>query len=335
MCYATDEKMKRTHGNLNILKQIVHNAVKYGDVERFVLVGGDPCEHPNLVELLEYIIEVGKENNKETKSTVISNTHDYRKNGEIVPIESVAPLLYGMCATIHSDDANEHDSFNKSKGSYEHMLSNLKKFATIKTPEQQICIILNLIPEVVSKLKNIMLDINDKLDGKVGGFAIQRIASIGRACNTDRFFIKKQDLNNVLQVCSQMKESGFFIEMVDAFPLCTISNKYWHLLPKGGCEWGKWCCAVNGDGTFSRCAMSFNRLSKNILELNSKEKFQKFWDEDTDLINFRKHKHLDDKCLSCSLLEQCGGGCVLGRITGDPYKNNQITKGHDYLRTKD
>ena len=77
--YATDDNMKRKHGDINTLKLIAHNAIKYGKVERFVMVGGDPCEHPNLVELLEYIKEQGDKLN--SLSTQADSNEESVKEG--------------------------------------------------------------------------------------------------------------------------------------------------------------------------------------------------------------------------------------------------------------
>ncbi len=41
------------------------------------------------------------------------------------------------------------------------------------------------------------------------------------------------------------------------------------MLPKGGCNWGTEVCSVFMDGSVSRCAMSSNTLSQNILKLDT------------------------------------------------------------------
>ena len=333
MCYATDEDMNRSHGDLNVLKKIIHNAIANGKVERFVMVGGDPCEHPNLVELLKYVKEEGKKYDLPTKSMVISNTHDYKENGKSVNIEDIAQYIDGMCVTVHGANANVHDKFNGCKGSYEHVMDNLEKYNRVKNKLQEICIIINLMPQTVDSLEEIMMKTNKRLNGGVDGFAIQRIAPIGRACGSVKYFIEQEDVNKILKTCKKMKEEkGFYLEFVDAFPWCIVKPEYRYLLPKGGCNWGTDYCAVFSDGTISRCAMSENKLSANVLELNTEEKFSKFWEQDKDLIKFRKKEHLDEQCRNCSLLDECGGGCVLARKTGDPYKLlEKIEKGHDYL----
>lgn len=332
MCYATDENMIRKHGDIQTLKKIVYNAICYGNVDTFVMVGGDPCEHPNLVELLKYIKEEGKKNNINTKSMVISNTHDYKENGKPVNIEDIAEYIDGMCVTIHGSDEETHDKFNGCKGSYNHVMNNLEKYNKLKNKNQEICVIVNLMPQTVNCLEEIMTNTNKRLNGGVDSFAIQRIAPIGRACGSVKYFIEQEDVNEVLKVCKKMKEEkGFYLEFVDVFPWCIVKPEYRYLLRKGGCNWGTDYCAVFSDGTISRCAMSENKLSKNVLDLDTKEKFNDFWENDKELNMFRRGEHLDEECKNCNLLEKCGGGCVLARKTGDPYKSKVIEKGHDYL----
>jgi len=332
MCYATDEHMIRKHGNIETLKLIVHNSITYGKIDTFVLVGGDPCEHPNLMKLLKYIKEEGDKNHISTKSLVISNTHDYKENGENVCIEEVCKYVDGMCLTVHGENPEEHDKFNGCKGSYEHVINNLRKYCKLKKDGQSVCIIINLMPQTVIKMENIIKNVLFDLEGKIDCFAIQRIALIGRACGSKKYFIESNDINSVLYICNKIKkEHGCFFEFVDAFPFCSIKPEYRGLLPRGGCNWGKDFCAVFADGTISRCAMSKNKLSANITELDTQEKFSTFWNYDEELVKFRNKEHLDEQCKNCNLIEECGGACVLAREKGDPYKTEIPEKGHDYL----
>lgn len=332
MCYATDENMNRKHGNLETLKLVAHNAIVNGGVERFVMVGGDPCEHPHLVELLKYIKEEGKKYGIETKNMVISNTHDYKENGKPVKFEDINLYIDGLCLTVHGDNAQMHDEFNGCLGSYQHVMENLRKFSITKNKNQEICIIINMMPSTIENLKNIIFNTNKELNGKVDSFAIQRIAPIGKACGTKKYFIDSKDVNPILKTFKEVKEKyGFYLEFVDAFPWCIVKPEYRDLLHKGGCNWGTDYCAVFSDGSISRCAMSENKLSMNMIQLDTKEKFENFWNNDKELIKFREKEHLDEQCKNCKLLKECGGGCALAREMGDPYKFEETEKGHDYL----
>lgn len=233
MCYATEKNMQRKHGDLETLKKIVHNSIANGKVERFVMVGGDPCEYPYLVDLLKYIKKEGNKYNINTKSMVISNTHDYKENGKPVNIQDICDYLDGVCFTVHGATAEMHDEFNGCLGSFEHAINNLNEYAKVKTKKQEICIIINLMPSTVNQLEEIILNITNKLNG-VNCFAIQRIAPIGRACGTVKYFIEQKDVNNILRILKNVKEKyGYFLEFVDAFPLCIVKPEYKTLLPKG------------------------------------------------------------------------------------------------------
>ena len=332
MCYATKEGMCRKHGDLETLKLVVHNAIVNGEVERFVMVGGDPCEHPHLVELLKYIKEEGKKHSVKTKTIVLSNTHDYKENGKPVSIEDVAPYIDEMDVTIHGANAKVHDAFNGVPGSYEHVLDNVRKFIDVKNDEQEVCAIINVMPHTVEHMEEIMLNTALNLNGKVDFFGIQRIAPSGRACGTTKWFIEQVDANRIMEIFKRMrKEHGLNTEFIDVFPWCSVKPEYRDMLPKGGCNWGTEVCAVYADGTVSRCAMSDNKLSANMTELDTPEKFRQFWETDQELLKFRKKAHLDERCKECSMLADCGGGCTMARTTGDPYKTEEPAKGHDYL----
>lgn len=335
MCYATEEGMCRTHGDIETLKKVVHNAIVNGEVERFVMVGGDPCEHPQLMELLRYIKEEGQTHNVKTRTIVLSNTHDYRDNGQIVPLEEVAKYVDEMSVTVHGATPEEHDTFNGVPGSYTHVMANLKEFARVKSDEQEISATINVMPHTINNMEQIMLHTALELNGNLDYFFIQRIAPSGRASN-NQFFIEQVDVNKVMGVFKALKdEHGFNIEFCDVFPWCAVKPEYRDMLPKGGCNWGTEVCAVYADGSVKRCAMSDRELSANMAELDTPEKFKEFWETDKELQKFRKMAHLDERCKACEMLQDCGGGCTMGRLTGDPYRTDDTNVGHDILRAPD
>ena len=99
MCYATEEGTSRKHGDIEDLKLIVHNAIVNGEVERFVMVGGDPCEHPHLVELLKYIKEVKE---KEVESYIKNIFAEYKeKELDIFEIERLLDIHYPRAAVYN------------------------------------------------------------------------------------------------------------------------------------------------------------------------------------------------------------------------------------------
>ena len=101
MCYATNEDMVRKHGDIETLKKIVHNAICYGNVDRFVMVGGDPCEHPNLVKLLKYIKKEGM------KVIFHTDTRDYETYGSFKKISPKLPNNFVQCHKSYIVNTNK------------------------------------------------------------------------------------------------------------------------------------------------------------------------------------------------------------------------------------
>lgn len=332
MCYENACKNNDLNGEIETLKQIAYNAIANGKVEQFLLVGGDPCEHPHIMELMRFIKKTGEEFGIDTFIEVLSNTHDYRENGEIVPMEEVAKYVDKMNVTVHGETAEIHDAFNGVKGSYEHMMKNVAKFAEIKSSEQSIGLTVNVMPSTVNNISQIIYSANARLGGVVEDVCVQRIAPIGRALGQTRYFIGHEDVDALMVALDSLYKQGIGIEICDCFPFCSVKPEYRYLLPEGGCNWGSEILSVGRNGDITRCALSSEVLSKNFLELDSEEKFLDFWNNDPILKGFRQKLHLSEACKRCENARECGGGCLMARPSGDPYKNRTVKNNDtDYL----
>ena len=333
MCYEQACRREDLHGEIETLKKIVHNAIKNGKVENFLLVGGDPCEHPHLMELLRFIKSEGEKYGVNTYIEVLSNTHDYKDNGKPVSMEEVAKYVDKLNVTVHGETAQIHDAFNGVPGSYEHMMDNVVEFAKVKGEEQSVGITVNVMPSTVGKMTQIIYSANQRLGGIVEDVCVQRIAPMGRATGQTRYFIEKQDVNVLMAALDEVDKNGIGIEICDCFPYCSVKPEYRHLLPKGGCNWGTEFLSVARDGSMTRCALSSTKLSATWLELDTEEKFLQWWENDPLLRSFREKLHLSEACSRCVNARECGGGCLMARKGGDPYKpNGEISNdGNDYL----
>ena len=323
MCYENACKNKDLDGELETLKKIVHNAIANGKVENFLMVGGDPCEHPHLMELMRFIKSEGEKYGVDTFIEVLSNTHDYRENGEIVPMEEVAKLVDKMNVTVHGVNAGEHDSFNGVEGSYEHMMENVRKFIDVKSDEQSVGITVNVMPHTFDKIAEIVYNANEDLNGAIADICVQRIAPVGRAAkHKEMYLIERQDVDVLMPILAALKENGFELDVCDCFPWCSVKPEYRHLLHEGGCNWGTEVVSVSPKGDISRCALSSSKLSANMAELDTPEKFMEWWMTDPELVAFRQRLHLDEACKRCAQSRECGGGCVI---------SSECSGGVDYL----
>lgn len=331
MCYENAQRNPDLDGEFETLKKIVHNAITNGKVENFLLVGGDPCEHPHLIELMRYIKEEGKKYGVKTFIEVLSNTHVYKENGKVVPMEEVVKYVDKMNVTLHGTTPEVHDAFNGVKGSYMQMLANVMRFVQIKSSEQSVGATVNVMPHTVHNINEIVYNANQLLGGAIEDVCVQRIAPVGRACGQTKYFIEKQDLNVLMPLLADLDAHGMSLEICDCFPFCSIKPEYRHLLPKGGCNWGTEVISVRADGSMTRCAMSSSTLSKNMLELDTEEKFMQWWTTDPELTSFRNGCHLTERCQHCKDVQDCSGGCLMARPSGDPYQGNTVIQENDYL----
>ena len=321
-------------GETATLKKIIQNIRNAAAAENLVFVGGDPCQHPDLAELLRFASEdVGG-----MAVCVLSNTHSYKKNGQSVPIETIVPYVSELDFTLHGI-GTAHDAINGNCGAYEHGMRQLKAYMRARgDADKGVAIVLNFIPYTMQHIEEIMRSVIMELqmDPQRDYFMVQRIAKTGRACKSySRWMIQHDLLVKALGTIETInRELGFEtkLDAVDAFPWCAIPEQYRYMLTPGGCKWGRpgGVLSVVQNGGIQRCALS-ERILGNFLEIDTPEAFTRFMMENPVLRQFRTHRHLDSKCLSCSLLDKCGGGCVIAAGGGDPYKDSIVHTGHDYL----
>ena len=319
------------YGNTEELKKIIRNIREAGGAEDLVFVGGDPCEHPDLVTLLKYAKELG------LRTVVLSNTHVYRDGGKIVPMDEVVPYLDEMDFTLHGDE-EAHDAFNGNAGAYRAAVTQIRCFMRKRSSEQSVGVIVNLTPESIDGLEDALYQIIKELrmDPEQDCFIAQRIAPVGLATEDyERWRLTRKKLEYAIGVFETIEIIyGLKLELdaVDAIPFCALPERYrsW-LTPNGGCQWGQpdGVLSVLPDGRIQRCALSAKTIG-NFCELDTPEKFDNFMSNNETLIAFREKRHLSEKCKQCKMLSKCGGGCVLA-TGGDPYATDEIPIGQDYL----
>ncbi len=338
-------KCQPEFGHTAILRNVIEALRRVAGAEDLVLVGGDPCLHPDLVPLLKHAKGVG------LNTCVLSNTHVYLCGGKPVPIPEITPLIDEMDLTLHGSSGLAHDAFNKMKGSYRLATSQIKEYMLYRTSEQSVGIVLNMVPETINDLTAIMENIIEdlELNPDLDFFTIQRIAPSGKAKLTwPQWEINQAYVERAFDIFEYIKSRYGIVTKIciDAFPWCTVPEKYWSYLEplRGGCNWGKpgGVMSVLMDGKLQRCALCENDLGINILNVDTPEDFDALFQNNLALRAFNEQRHLDDKCRNCGLLEKCGGACVVGGGLGkgDPYENfnpleplTTIIKGHDYLAT--
>ena len=177
---ATLFKKGPKEGDTDTLKRVISSLRWFAGVEDLVFVGGDPCKHSNLVGLMQHAKA------EKMNVVVLSNTHQYLDGGKEVPIETVAHLIDEVDFTLHGPTAEKHDAFNKTPGSYQGAMDRIRRFMAVRSPEQSVGIILNMVLSTI-RSPELLHDIMENIINELGlvpeqdFFTIQRIAPSGKA----------------------------------------------------------------------------------------------------------------------------------------------------------
>lgn len=295
-CYIGDQN-RQTHPPLEKIKKVIEKLTE-GEVEKIFLVGGNPCSYPNLKEVIKLMKKL------RLKVYILSNTLDFSKD-----LDFFINNINGFEATILGSTSQEHDFEAKRKGAYQILINNIKQLNK-KGKSVKICLSVHKynFDKIFKIVKNLIE--NEKLN--IRKLGIQRIIPRGRVENSLEFSLNKEQLNLIFQQLHKIKKKyNLEIDIKDPFPLCLVDKKYQYL-QTNSCRDGFEIGSINFNGEMSRCGADARFLLGNIFKVKD---LQQFWNENPVLVDFRNRKWLPEKCQKCKLLERCGGGCPLSRVT--------------------
>lgn len=297
MCYYTNDNQIKCEGNIDTLKKIGDELKRVG-VKEVCLVGGDPAEYSKIQELVEHYYAIGLE------ISVLSNTHNYKNTS----IKRITPFVTSLEGTFHAPTSEEHNRFNSTPNSYETMIKNIKEYSQIKSADQKIGAVLNVMNYNYNRLYQIIESVI-KQGLELDYVLIQRIGLYGKASGKEQYKILLEMLATAFEQIQQINAKlGVESSMVDAFPLCLIPSKYHQYLAK--CDWGYGTASMDMNGNISRCAVaehSGENLLGNVLETP----LENIWENNETLKAFRNKDYLRNECKQCEKLTICGGGCPM------------------------
>lgn len=306
-CYACANDKKYSHADIGTIYRIIDELSKE-EIERVSLLGGDPVLHPHIIEIAKRLSENG------IGTGIMSNTMSLP-----VPIDEVVKYIDVYETTIHGRNAIEHDAFSHKTGAYDVLMSNLKN---ISQYDVSIGIAINIIPETSDRLYDMVETLIHKEKIHISYIILQRIIPFGRAEESTRYSLSKENLERALENVDKVHEQlGIKISVEDPFPLCAMEERYRKYMHP--CEWGYTKAALNGNGDLTRCGADPRYMLGNIFERPIKE----LWEHSPILKEFRQKKHLPDECKKCKMLVQCGGGCSLScGVDGADYLMNLYSR---------
>jgi radical SAM protein with 4Fe4S-binding SPASM domain len=300
-CYIGDEGREQ-HPSLEKIQKTIKKLAN-GEVKEVLLVGGNPCTYPSLKEVIGLIKKLN------LKVYILSNTLEFGKE-----IDFFLNNIDDFQATILGSTSKEHDNESGRKGAYSILIKNIK---LLNKKGKEVTIAISLHKKNYNKVFQIVKNLvkNEKI--KIKELVIQRVIPCGRAANTQKFSIRKEQVPKIFEQLHKIKDYyNLKIDFEDPFPLCIIPKEY-RYLHNNPCEWGFKKGCVNFSGDMSRCGADGRFSLGNLFKIGD---IQTFWKTNPILIDFRNRKWLPKKCQECELLEKCGGGCSLSRITNKDHE---------------
>lgn len=119
-CYEGQSHCKRTNPlSLEEWKDII-DQLKELEVNNVIIIGGEPCIHPDIKPIVRYVAE------KNIPATLFTNGTLFDDELRQIVLDCKLKLkfsLYGHCAELH-------DSITKKKGSFERLINSINYFVT-------------------------------------------------------------------------------------------------------------------------------------------------------------------------------------------------------------
>lgn len=300
-CYIGDEGREK-HPPFEEIKKVIEKLAK-DDIKEILLVGGNPCTYPHLKEVVELIKRLN------LKVFILSNTLDFKKD-----FNFFLKNIDDFQATILGSTRKEHDGEAGRNGAYEILIQNIK---ALNERGKKLTIAISLHKQNYNNVFKIIKNLIENEKMKIKELVIQRVVPCGRAANTLRFSVIKEQIPLIFKQLHKIREFyNLDVDFEDPFPLCIVPERY-RYLQNNPCEWGFIKGSINFNGDLARCGADGRFLLGNIFKIDN---LQKFWKENPTLVDFRKREWLPEECQRCELLEKCGGGCPLSRITNKDHE---------------
>jgi radical SAM protein with 4Fe4S-binding SPASM domain len=293
-CYVGDIG-RNEHPPYQNLERIINELARI-NIKNLILLGGDPCLYPQIEDVIRLGFHLG------LKIDIISNTMDFNDY-------SITNLVNGFDVTILGPDATSHDKVTCVKGSYQHLLANIRKLVNER---HKIGIILNATPQTYNKLFLTVKTLTEEgiPSTSIRYIMVQRIIPMGRASETLKYGLKKEYIRPLFEDLQKIEQT-YDLEIVfeDAFPLCLVDKKFHKYLSP--CLWGDTKASINWNGDVSRCGADFSFRLGNLFETP----LEVIWRNSPTLRSFRANNWMPFECQNCPLVNKCRCGCPLSSLT--------------------
>ena len=287
-CY-NDPARKLVELNTAEWKQVLDKVWQLG-IPHVVFTGGEPTLRNDLPELVSYAEKLGM--------VTGINTNGCRLKDEGYVQTLVDSGLDHVQITLESHDPAIHDEIVQHPGAWEQTTAGIQNAVRSKL----------FVMTNTTLLKNNSVELEKTLqflsDLKVPTIGLNGLIYSGRGASV-MAGIQEQELPELLSLAT------FFTQTHGQRLIWYTPTQYCHFDPVSsglgvkGCTAALYNMCIEPDGSVLPCQSYYHSLG-NILT----DKWDDIWDH--PLAQSIRAKHfLQEKCQSCNLLSECGGGCPL------------------------
>lgn len=279
-CYNPNRDCSIDYDKLDKIVDSVHKS----RIPHVYLIGGEPSILKT-EKLNEYIDKLSGH----SSVTVVTNGFKY--------IEGLSKNLACLGVPIHGDKKT-HEYLTNNPGSYERILSNIKRYVEDGFD-------VRIIPVLMSVNHNQMYEII-RLAVKLGAESVfvDRFEPGGIGSGLTKELLPSEHQFNIAldQMIRAKHDFGMPLGFGTAIPYC-LDKRLIQENIYANCGVGVTFGAINPQGDFRICNQSL-KVYGNILT----EPIEKIWNK-KQLDEFRDLRWVDEPCKSCDILLECVGGC--------------------------
>lgn len=270
-CYEgqTHKVSKRTL-TLNEWKKII-DQLKILNIKRVIVIGGEPCIHENIYEILEYL---GK---KEIPTTLFTNAS--LLNNKIIDLLVRNDMEIKI--SLYGPNSEVHDKITKVKGSFNVLIKNIELL-------KEKGIVPTIAITLMKENEDYYLEIEkllEKINIKKFKFDVIRKVFDGQQ---DKHYPENNKIRNLVK-----RTSPYFLVKKKTFNINVKKNSCWY---------GK--LVISEDGSLFPCVFARNEILGNIKETNVKKlleskKLSQLWNLNMDKIKICSDCEFRYACIDC------------------------------------
>ncbi len=266
-------------------------------IPHVVFTGGEPTLRQDLPDLIAYAQETGL--------VTGLNTNGRRLSDRRYLEQLVEAGLDHVQITLESHDPAIHNEMVRSKNAWRQTVEGIRN--ALETP---LYVMTNttMLHQNSPRLKE-TLDFLAELGVPTLGLNALIYAGAGRLCGSG---LSEAELNPLLDLARQSAERhGQRLIWYTPTQYCNFDPMDLELGVKG-CTAALYNMCVEPDGAVIPCQSYYQPLG-NLLD----EPWERIWDHELAR-SLRQRRFIAEKCRSCALLGECGGGCPLSALPSGP-----------------